>query len=524
MGVYGSSEYSLDVYGTGDSQAYLTWHFLVFWDDAFVDEATQSQMIDLQTNRGRDHLLATGGSGWQRYRPGEATATFYNDDGRFDPYNSSGPLYGFLLPGRVVRITVDYLAPYDDTEVNYPILRGVIDDIQTFYDGQRKARIVVKDGLEWLNRRSIALGLAEDAQALVTGAAIATQVNFDDVDDWAIEQLGASSVVIPYAFGNEASALALINQLVDAEAGQVFQAADGTLTFVTNDYTQASTTDIDGSELLKDFELKTPWEVVRTRASLTANPMAEGTPAVLWQYGNTGVVATWTAAFVGDHPTTPYLSKFDVTGLTPPATLTVDAIFSTGGPSTSPTVDYDFLIADTDNPLNNWIDAVTDHPTFIDLTNFEDIGVGLRLNFVWDGGAGFEEIVIPWAEVTATPIEALDPVTVTAEDSAAIATYGEKTFSLDNPFIQDQGYAQAYADWVVNQLKAAKLFPTLQIENRFPLQFGPDLYIDKIHLTVDALGIDDTFRVGAIRHKWKLANGMAVVTIFSLEPVLEALE
>jgi hypothetical protein len=522
MGTYGSSEYSLDVYGTEDSTAYLTWHFEVYWDDAFVDEASESEMIDLQVNRGRDHLLATGGNGWQRYRPGEAVATFYNDDGRFDPYNTSSPLYGLLLPGRVVRITVDYLAPYAVVEVTYPVMRGIIDDIRPFYDGQRKAHITVKDGLEWLNRRSVALALVEDAQALVTAGTIANQVGFTGVDDWTIAQLGTSSVSVPYAFGNDASALTLISQFADAEAGQVFHAADGVLTFVTNDYTESSTMEVDESEILRDFELKTPWEVVRTRARITANPLAEGTAEVLWSYGNDGTVAAWTAVTADTFPTTPYLSK-ELTFLgSPPYTLTVDAIFSTDGPATSPAVDYDFLMGDQD-PLANWVNAESAHPTFIDLTNFEDIGVGLRLNFVWDGGGGWDYMVIPWAEITATPIESLDPVAVIAEDSAATTLYGEKTFTLDNPFVQSQEYAQQYADYIVAQLKDAHYFPTLQIEGRYDLQFAPDLYVDKINLVAASLGIDDTFRVGAIRHKWKLSNGMAVVTSFSLEPVLGVL-
>lgn len=510
-------------YGTGDSVEYLTWYFGVFWDDAFVDEVTESEMIDLVTSRGREHLLGTGGNGWERFRPGQATATFNNDSGRYNPYDSSGPLYGFLLPGRLVRINVTVRPPYSDTETTYPVMRGIIDDIQPGYQGGLpQARIVVKDGLEWLARRSIALALLEDNQALAIAAAIAEQVGFDEVDDWSIEQLGSDSVVVPFAFGNDNSAIALINEFVDAEAGQVFQAKDGTLILVTNDYTEAGTIDVDSSEILRDFELKQPWEVVRTRAQVVANPMVEGDPAVLWSFGNEGVVATWTGVSGADHPTTPYLAK-DVSSDSPPYTLTVDAIFSASGASTSPTVDYDFLITEFPFSIANWVDAEADFPASIDETNFEDIGNGLRLNFVWDGGGGLGEIVIPWVEITATPIEASSPVTITVSDSPAIVIYGEKTFTLDSRWIQDPNYALQYADYVVAQLKNAKLFPTIQIENRGALQYAPELYIDKIHLTIPALGIDDTFRIGKIDHKWLTPNGLSVVTKFKLEPVLGAL-
>jgi hypothetical protein len=94
---------------------------------------------------------------------------------------------------------------------------------------------------------------------------------------------------------------------------------------------------------------------------------------------------------------------------------------------------------------------------------------------------------------------------------------------LDCPFIQEQSYAQDYADYVVAQLKDAKKFPTIMLENRGTIQFLPDLYVDKIALTVSALGISDTFRVGKISHRWKNENGFAVQTTLKLEPVLGAL-
>lgn len=503
------------VYGTGDAVEYLTWYFGVFWDDAFVDEA--GIMMDLQTDRGRDHLLSSGGA-WERFRAGEASGTFDNEDGRFDPYNTGGPLYGFLLPGRLVRITVAVKPPYSDTTTTYDVLRGIIDDIRTnMNDGQRRATIIVKDGLEWLARRSIALALVEDAEALDTAAAIAAQVGFDDVDDWTIEQLGPDSVVVPFAFGNGNSAISLINEFVDAEAGQVFHAKDGALTFVTNDYTETDETDIDDAQghITRDFELKQPWEVVRTRAQVTANPLVEGAGDVLWTFGNEGEIATWTAVTVTNYPTSPYL----IQDLNVSTSLTVDAVFTgtgAGGPALSPVVDYEAVAGAYLFPGSNWADD-TGNP----ILTTTDIGNGLRLT--WTSSAGAVNLVITFADVTATPLVPGDIVVTNASDLAAIVIYGEKTFELDNPWVQTQAYAQEYADYIVTELKDAHLFPTIIIENRGSLQYGPELYVSKIHLTIPTYGIDDTFRVGKISHKWLNGNGFAVQTTLKLEPVLGVL-
>lgn len=473
-------------YGTGLAIEQLTWYFGVFWDDAFIDESPI--MIDLQTDRGRDHLLSSGGA-WERYRAGEASGTFDNSDGRFDPYNVSGPLYGFLLPGRLVRITVEVLPPYADTPTTYDVIRGHIDDIQTgSNDGQREATIKVKDGLEWLTRRSTALELVSDGEALVTAAALAEAVGFDDIDDWSIVQLGADSVVVPSAEGVSDNTLAFITEFVDAEAGQVFHAKDGTLTMVTNDYTEREVTDIDAPEILRDFQLLQPWEVVRTRAKITATPRVTGPNAVVWSFGVDDNGVTNTPVIILPAP----FGDVDVNlGFFVSGTPTIDFYArDTGGADQTGNV-----IATM--PLNYYI----------------------HLNSVTA-----VEVRVTWIEVSVTgPLIAGDPVILTSEDLPGIVIYGEKTFTLDNEWIQDTTYGQAYADWVVAQLKDARLFPTIQIENRGTLQFSPELYISKIHLTVPAFGIDDTFRVGKISHRWLNQNGLAVRSTFRLEPVLGAL-
>lgn len=529
MAKYGSFKYGGGAagaeYGTGIANEILAWSFLVFWDDEFIDEA--AIMIDLQVERGRDHLLSSGGA-WERFKAGEAVGTFDNSDGRFDPYNSGGPLYGFLLPGRVVRISVDHNEPYSDITTTYNILRGVITDIIPFFkSGQRQVRIEVKDGLEWLDNHSIALALLVDNTALAIASAIASQVGFDAVDDWSIEIVGTDSLTVPVAFGNNNSSIALISELIDATAGQVFHAQDGALKLVGNDYTEAETLEIEAAQIIRDSDLKSPWEVVRTKAQITTNPYTEDASAVIWTYGVEGSVATWVAETWPGAPSYPYLrSTFRRAGDIIPS-LTVDAIFTeTPGAATSPVIDYEAVLFSSPIEVPHGTVNYTDITASADLDlTTEDIGTGLRLTWVWNGALeNYMEFTVIFADITAIPITLSDPVTVNASDLAAAVIYGEKTFVLDNPWIQDQAHAQAYADWVVEQLKDAHPFPTIIIESRGELQYSPELYTTKIHLTIAALGIDDTFRVGKISHRWLNQNGLASQTTLKLEPVLEALE
>lgn len=497
-------------YGPSDTNEYLTWYFGVFWDDEFIDE--ESRMIDLQIDRGRDHFLSTSG-GWERFRAGEASALFDNEDGRFDFYNASSPLFGLLLPGRVVRISVTQRYGWSSVETTFDVMRGIITDIQNFLrSGQRTARIVVKDGLEWLTRKSVSLPLVTDEQAMITAEDVAQLAGFDTVDDWSISILGTDSVVIPYAWFNSNRAIDIINQLADAEIGQVFHSKSGVLTLVCGDYTDAGTTEITNVETLRDMEVKAPWEVVRTRAQITANPRAEGAEQVLWSYG-VDSVATWDAATEGTYPTSPYLSAFY-----PTEDIIIDASFGETTFVAPPTVDWDSVQGVPARAFLTWVDY-----SGVATLSTTDIGSGLRLTFNGPGGTvggNPTEFIVLWVEITATPLEASDPVTMTTEDTGATATYGEKTFELNSPWIQSADYAQAYADYVVAQLADASRFVTIQIEKRGLLQFTPELYVDEINLVIPTLGIDDTFRVGKISHKWLSPNGLAVRTTLRLEPYL----
>lgn len=502
MAVYNSFTYgSGQVYGTDDAIEYLIWSFEVYWDDAFVDES--SRMFDLSVTRGRDHLLSTSG-GWERFKPGECSALFDNSDGRFDPFNTSSPLYGFLLPGRVVRVSVDVTPSFSLPTQTFQVMRGIITDIQSFLrNGKRTARIIVKDGLEWLTRRSFTLGLTEDGEAMDIAGSIATGVNFGSVDDWTVSVLGADSVVLPFVWGRANNALSTINELCEAEMGQVVHFADGTLALICGDYTQAATTTIDEDYLLRDMEIRQPWEVVRTRAEIMVHPRTEGSAEIVWTFGVDDMGGAGEPV-IGMWPADPSVS--------------IDAIFSTSSgdeiPFTSPSVSD--LYADGRLGFSG---PFLDVSGSLDISML-DIGNGARLTFTKQAGIEDWNVLIFWIEVTVSPVYEGDDLTVTAENEAATVIYGEKTFELDSDFIQEQTYAQAYADYIVDELGTAHIFPTIQLEGRGLLQFGQELFTHKIALTIPTLGIDDTFRVAKIQHKWLKENGFSVRTTFRLEPVL----
>src|SRR3990167_9369781 len=119
------------LYGATPTEDFNLWTFQVDWlgdlsyappSNTFNNEALR--MKSLTTVRGRQHFLSK--DGFDRYEPGEAVGIFDNSDGRYDPYNTSSPLYPYVEPGRLVRILVK-----DGTSgTNYGVMRGVVKDIQ----------------------------------------------------------------------------------------------------------------------------------------------------------------------------------------------------------------------------------------------------------------------------------------------------------------------------------------------------------------------------------------------------------
>jgi hypothetical protein len=85
--------------------------------------------------------------------------------------------------------------------------------------------------------------------------------------------------------------------------------------------------------------------------------------------------------------------------------------------------------------------------------------------------------------------------------------------------LQDLAHAGAFATMISNFLDEPQRTIELSIEHRPDLQYSFDL-LDKIPFTAAKLGIDTTYHVGRIEHKWGEATGQQVITSLVLRPRL----
>lgn len=145
----------------------VTWTFYVDWDNDGSFEAAENEaarMLDLHVRRGREFKLKPEGDGFEYPRVGELNVTLDNYDRRYDPYNSSSPLYTNLLPGRRFKLT----AEDNDTSTVYDVIHGLVDDIQPV-SGRDQVTITCVDDLAILRDTDLEtdLYLANEVDAIV---------------------------------------------------------------------------------------------------------------------------------------------------------------------------------------------------------------------------------------------------------------------------------------------------------------------------------------------------------------------
>src|SRR3972149_9361737 len=466
------------LYGTTASTN-LLWTFQVAWDGSYNAPNTlnneAARMVDFSSGRGRDYLIQLGGAGLEYYNIGEAVGIFENSDGRYDPWNTSSPLYPNVKPGKFVRI----LVKNGTAGTNYGIMRGIISDIQPFSRGRDQfVRIVVKDGLQWLKDRSIEQGLLSSNRIDTYIGYILTKSDWPNTE-WAKTggSIFQSVDSLDYYLVWTVNALDSIHKLESAELGAFFHDRDGNATFRGRDYTYERTQALTQTEILTDIVLPQPWEIVRNRVEIYSYPkMLDPVNTTLWQLRDVPAIANG-------------------------ATFNIDAIFrySTWRPCGSSIT------------FNHTVNAAADG-------SGADLTASCPLTFNTDIGDGAEITItnnprsngyITLLGAVGDAIYAPGPGGGKSSDTTSEVAYGPRTLTIDTPWQESTTTAQSLADFLLANLKDPNGLPTIQIEGRPTYQFNLDLY-DRVELSIAAKGISANFRVGKIEHKWLNENGEAV--------------
>ena len=183
-----------------------------------------SSLITASVSRGKNRDL-------DRYSSGVASIVLNNEDRKFDPLYTAGPLYNQLVPRREIRITTD----------GERVFTGTVDDYNLDYvpKPRSKAEIAASDDLSLLSRQLLS-GFNPSSQ--LTGARV-TAVLDDANVLWPTDRrdvdTGQSALGTGIFDGN---ALEYLQQVDGSEQGALFVGKSGDLVFRDRlDFTPTST-------------------------------------------------------------------------------------------------------------------------------------------------------------------------------------------------------------------------------------------------------------------------------------------
>ena len=474
--VFGSTLYGTGAIGpqpaapTGEYQ----WTLLIRWGSDWVNEA--GRCVAVSGGAGRQFYVGKNGTTFEPIQPGQMYFTLDNYDGRYDPYNSSSPLYGHIRPGRAVQFRTKVVA----NSHKYDIFAGRISDIVPISGGSQ-AYVTVVDAMQWLADQDITIPVAYNltVDQAITHTLLAAKYPYPTA-------IGASACPITYFDPDAANALDTLRQLTDAGIGTCFVDRSGIFRYYDLTKTGIPGHTLDQSILLKEISVGSPWETVRNRVTTTANRFGYGTLQEVWRLDEPIVVAA--------HSTKTLNITFDAAQVVQPVAYTDYNSYSNS-----------YMVGG----VVNWTQTFT-----VYLSNITSTSATVNMQNTDGLDAYLLFLVIHGTSIIGKKI------TFSANDdvSANDENYGPRAFKIDSPWLQDMGFAAAYAPLLLAHLKDPTKAPVIEIETRED-GFGIEL-LDRVTLTSAKLGISETFDVGRIEFQWLEETGQSFKHTLYLQNIL----
>lgn len=481
MAKYGQFKYGDEKYGAVAQDGLLVWDYAVDWDgdSEFNGDNEALTMDGLTVDRGRTRYIKANGIGFDRPKQGQIISTHDDKDGRYDPLNTSGAEYPNIEPGKFMRLRVKDL----DTGTVYNVATGVLDDVKAI--GQDRTKLSAVDGWDWLRRESVSIALSEGVTIDTVISAILSQASWPSI--WGTDIL-AGADARDYIWSDRVNAASAIMDLVDSELGVFRIAANGQAKFQSRNVIDSPVQSIDQANILKELFIPTPWEYIFNSVKVLVHPIIVQAATEIWKLEDVPLIGDGESLVVF----TPF--KFDdrsvaATNLiTPVSTTDFTANTQADGGGVDKTSGFTMVITSTF--------AETAKVT---ITNSS-------------GSDAFLTLARLRGDALDSPQE--------TEIRASVTATQPRTFVMDSKWLQDVSFGVDLAEFLSEFLATLSPYPVIEIENRFDLQFAPDIG-DKISLTIAEKGIDADFRIGRIRHEWLSPNGQAVKTTFYLEPLAD---
>ena len=458
----------IDYFVEPQGYEHIAYQLFVNWDgsgDMGLAENEADRMLRYTLERGRDRTIGAAGGGFETPNVGRLTVEVDNSDGRFDPWNKNGALFGLLRPGRMANFGLWHLNRY------YQLFTGYVADIRP--SGYKNtANLVIEDGAGWLNARSPNIPLLKTDKVSTAIETILDNLEYPwgrDIEEGVDE--------MEYYWTSGTNGLSEIHKLANSDLGRFAIDAYGIARFYSRFNSDPPVKTITEDKIGTDIRIPMPWDYARSIVNAVTHPRQVG-PAnsVLWQ------LLTDTTIAAGDTLTLWCKYRFDGQDV-PAEDVYLD--------SWQPNPDFD---------VTDIVMTAFSRDAKIEITN--NTGNPLILT----------ELVIK-----GKPIHSPEPIRIQKEATAS----GEipAAFTFDFPWVSNVNTAQIFTDVLLAYLSDPKEYPEITVYNRPMLACDIDLE-QRLGLSMDTFDINKTFFVNKITHR-SGRSMQEIITTLKLTPMLQ---
>ena len=404
-------------------------------DGTFIStgENITNRLLSVGCRRGRDFASQIQG----RSIAGILNAELNNESKDYSSFNSSSPLFGSLLPGRLVQLQ----------ENGTPLWTGYLKNIHPVpsVKALNVAQFEAQGPLGYLNQREVSLPVLSN---ILTGTIVGSVL---DGVNWgsAKRTLDVGQTTISKFWLDKTKIVDGLRELEDTEAGFIVETKDGKVAYEDrhhrlnspHDVAQVIISDVAGTILIAGIEQIDSIEQIANIFEANISLFTEGSSTVLWTMPESGTASPLvsrgggTRIFWARYPGPDAASDaIAVNAWTTPASGTdFVANSSTGGTGTNLTSDLSVAVIKYGNEMK------------ITLTN-----------------SGTTDAYLTTLQARGNPLTQADPVKVSRNDDTSGTLYGTRTFSNPAKWIPDTDEADSWCDYNLSIYK--NLLPVLAVQ------------------------------------------------------------
>lgn len=422
-------------------------------------------------------------TGFYYVEPGRGTLVLDNSDERYNPRNTSSPLYPNVKRGRLVQIMVKN-GVLGETKYRFT---GYIDDIER-NSAEETVTLSLIDPLRKLAKEDANVSLQQNIKISEAMGLILDYINWPTALGRNIE---ATSDDLPFWWTQNRRALTELRDLADGDLGTLFCAGNGALTYYTRNHASSVAVSLTEADVDKDIKNPEPWDVICNWIEVRVKPLQQQNTGVLWQLINE-------TPYIGPGETKEYFCPLSYNGVECPAINIVTPV------------------ATTDYTANTIADGSGTDKTANFTVTRTDLGIKVKLSVTNNGGAG-EGAYLRGLQLRGDAIIVPNAVELLEQDDVSIETHGKLRFRYQSDWLQNLNVGTSIAQLLLLLLTNELGFVGVSIDSNPEKQFAANLF-DNVQIDFARLNVSASMRLAYYKERWVSPNGQSVVTDMILEP------